>query len=215
MTRIEGSLTPEIYGHFVVKMALLIGDHGVAKAQMMGYIDHDLSERSCVDSNNVQLPAALLSRFDLLGRDNDFDITLVHSYRKPPVHRTVQNRAEDHSRPNTSDKVFVLVRELAGANKTVKISDVMKRCTTKGYRSASRARRRVCNRHPRPRCKLIVFAGDATITKNKSILLVDALRPPRLPLPRPVLLELTAALDPLPPRFPRPSRDVVGADGAV
>ncbi|XP_052563315.1 DNA replication licensing factor Mcm7-like [Culex pipiens pallens] len=34
-------------------------------------------------------------------------------------------------RPNTSDKVFVLVRELAGANKTVKISDVMKRCTTK------------------------------------------------------------------------------------
>uniref|UniRef100_A0A8D8F8S3 (northern house mosquito) hypothetical protein n=1 Tax=Culex pipiens TaxID=7175 RepID=A0A8D8F8S3_CULPI len=51
MTRIESSLTPEIYGHLVVKKALLIGDHGVAKAQMMGYIDHDLSERSCVDSN--------------------------------------------------------------------------------------------------------------------------------------------------------------------
>ncbi|XP_055612968.1 DNA replication licensing factor Mcm7 [Uranotaenia lowii] len=35
---------------------------------------------------------------------------------------------------NTSDKIFALVRELAGASKTVKISDVMERCTTKGYK---------------------------------------------------------------------------------
>lgn len=35
---------------------------------------------------------------------------------------------------NTSDKIFNLVRELAGSSKTVKISDVMERCTTKGYK---------------------------------------------------------------------------------
>ncbi|KAL9692561.1 hypothetical protein quinque_015740 [Culex quinquefasciatus] len=35
---------------------------------------------------------------------------------------------------NTTDKIFALVRELAGANTTVKISDVMERCTTKGYK---------------------------------------------------------------------------------
>ncbi|XP_038120733.1 DNA replication licensing factor Mcm7 [Culex quinquefasciatus] len=145
MTRIESSLTPEIYGHLVVKKALLIGDHGVRTAVRT----HVASFKQ-----KVQLPAALLSRFDLLGRDNDLrlakHITLVHSYRKPPVHRTVQNRAEDHSHPNTSDKVFVLVRELAGANKTVKISDVMKRCTTKGYRSASRARSTPASRNMNP-----------------------------------------------------------------
>ncbi|XP_065079085.1 DNA replication licensing factor Mcm7 [Ochlerotatus camptorhynchus] len=35
---------------------------------------------------------------------------------------------------NTSDKIFALVRELAGSSKTVKISDVLERCTTKGYK---------------------------------------------------------------------------------
>ncbi|XP_058828306.1 DNA replication licensing factor Mcm7 [Topomyia yanbarensis] len=35
---------------------------------------------------------------------------------------------------NTSDKIFALIRELAGASKTVKISDVAERCTTKGYK---------------------------------------------------------------------------------
>lgn len=35
---------------------------------------------------------------------------------------------------NTSDKIFALIRELAGASKTVKVSDVMERCTTKGYK---------------------------------------------------------------------------------
>ncbi|XP_052564383.1 uncharacterized protein LOC128093026 [Culex pipiens pallens] len=62
MTRIESSLTPEIYGHLVVKKALLIGDHGVAKAQMMGYIDHHLSERSCVERTAVRTHVASSSR---------------------------------------------------------------------------------------------------------------------------------------------------------
>lgn len=36
--------------------------------------------------------------------------------------------------PNTSDKIFAVVRELAGINNTVKIADVMDRCTTKGFK---------------------------------------------------------------------------------
>lgn len=35
---------------------------------------------------------------------------------------------------NTSDRIFAVIRELAGNQKTVKISDVMDRCTTKGYK---------------------------------------------------------------------------------
>lgn len=35
---------------------------------------------------------------------------------------------------NTSDRIFAVIRELAGSQKTVKISDVVDRCTTKGYK---------------------------------------------------------------------------------
>lgn len=35
--------------------------------------------------------------------------------------------------PNTSDKIYTLIRDLAGDHKTVKFSDIMERCTTKGY----------------------------------------------------------------------------------
>lgn len=48
-----------------------------------------------------------------------------------------------HSVLNTSDKIFALMRKLVGAIKTVKISDVMKRCTTKGYKLTSRIRVRL------------------------------------------------------------------------
>ncbi|XP_052566487.1 DNA replication licensing factor Mcm7-like [Culex pipiens pallens] len=86
MTRIESSLTPEIYGHLVVKKALLIGDHGVAKAQMMGYIDHDLSERSCVDSSvrPLQLTPRQSGPQHLRLAKH---ITFVHSYGKLPLSR--------------------------------------------------------------------------------------------------------------------------------
>lgn len=36
--------------------------------------------------------------------------------------------------PNTSDRIFAIVRELAGSGKAVKIADIMDRCTTKGFK---------------------------------------------------------------------------------
>lgn len=33
----------------------------------------------------------------------------------------------------TSDIIFDLTRELAGHNQTIKVSDIMEKCTTKGY----------------------------------------------------------------------------------
>lgn len=35
---------------------------------------------------------------------------------------------------NVSDKIFALIRELAGGNKAVRVPEVMERCTTKGYK---------------------------------------------------------------------------------
>jgi DNA replication licensing factor MCM7 len=48
------------------------------------------------------------------------------------------NQTQEHIRKNnihnTSDRIFGIIRELAGTMKTVKFSDVMDRCTTKGYK---------------------------------------------------------------------------------
>lgn len=35
---------------------------------------------------------------------------------------------------NIADKIFTVIRDLAGDSKTVKLADVMDRCTNKGYK---------------------------------------------------------------------------------
>uniref|UniRef100_A0A1B0FC91 DNA replication licensing factor MCM7 n=1 Tax=Glossina morsitans morsitans TaxID=37546 RepID=A0A1B0FC91_GLOMM len=125
--RLATSLAPEIYGHVDVKKALLLllvggvdkrpdgmkirgniniclmGDPGVAKSQLLSYISPAnpafgrYNPKRTVEQN-IQLPAALLSRFDLLwlmqdrpDRDNDLrlakHITYVHSHSKQPPSR--------------------------------------------------------------------------------------------------------------------------------
>ncbi|EDW69131.1 DNA replication licensing factor Mcm7 [Drosophila virilis] len=47
------------------------------------------------------------------------------------------NQIHEHQKghvPNTSDRIFAIVRELAGSGKAVKIADIMDRCTTKGFK---------------------------------------------------------------------------------
>nr|CAD7269117.1 unnamed protein product [Timema shepardi] len=46
------------------------------------------------------------------------------------------NQTEDRMvRPQGAvDKIFSVIRDLAGENKTVKLSEVMERCTSKGYK---------------------------------------------------------------------------------
>uniref|UniRef100_A0A1A9W3H0 DNA replication licensing factor MCM7 n=1 Tax=Glossina brevipalpis TaxID=37001 RepID=A0A1A9W3H0_9MUSC len=47
------------------------------------------------------------------------------------------NQIHEHQKsrvPNTSDKIFAVVRELAGNSNTVKIADIMDRCATKGFK---------------------------------------------------------------------------------
>lgn len=39
-----------------------------------------------------------------------------------------------YSVPNTSDKIYALIRDLAGDQKTVKFTDIMERCTQKGFK---------------------------------------------------------------------------------
>lgn len=41
---------------------------------------------------------------------------------------------EIYRQQNTSDKIYALIREVARDMRTVKVSDVMDRCTTKGFK---------------------------------------------------------------------------------
>ncbi|BFF97938.1 DNA replication licensing factor Mcm7 [Drosophila madeirensis] len=47
------------------------------------------------------------------------------------------NQTHEHQKghvPNTSDRIFAIVRELAGSGKSVRIGDIMDRCMTKGFK---------------------------------------------------------------------------------
>ncbi|KAF2352439.1 hypothetical protein FHG87_016806 [Trinorchestia longiramus] len=46
------------------------------------------------------------------------------------------NHMDDRTgRPQTvTDKIFTLIREVAGDNKVVQMSDILERCTSKGYK---------------------------------------------------------------------------------
>ncbi|XP_074927421.1 DNA replication licensing factor MCM7 [Chelonoidis abingdonii] len=98
---------------------------------------------------NVQLPAALLSRFDLLwliqdrpDRDNDLrlaqHITYVHQHsRQPPC--AFQQLDMKLMRPQrAADVIFAAVRELAGGagGRSVRYAEAEQRCVSKGFTPA-------------------------------------------------------------------------------
>ncbi|XP_055374090.1 DNA replication licensing factor Mcm7 [Condylostylus longicornis] len=76
-----------------------------------------------------------LARLRLAEKVEKDDVT--EALRLLAMSKDSLNQIHEYQRghiPNTSDKIFALIRELAGSSKTVKISDVMERCTTKGYK---------------------------------------------------------------------------------
>ncbi|EDS42219.1 conserved hypothetical protein [Culex quinquefasciatus] len=73
-----------------------------------------------------------------LSRIKSLDMSLIRGWTFPTDGRASYMSSLSTSSglgiQNTSDKIFALVRRLAGASNTVKVSDVMERCTTKGYK---------------------------------------------------------------------------------
>ncbi|ERL94088.1 hypothetical protein D910_11370 [Dendroctonus ponderosae] len=50
---------------------------------------------------------------------------------KDSLNQTFENKG--YRPPNVNDKIFAIIRELAGSEKTVKVSDVLEKCASKGY----------------------------------------------------------------------------------
>ncbi|KAL5290037.1 MCM7 family protein [Megaselia abdita] len=76
-----------------------------------------------------------LARLRLSDRVDKDDV--AEALRLLEMSKDSLNQTHEHHTghvPNTSDKIFALVRELAGADKMVRLIDVMERCTTKGFK---------------------------------------------------------------------------------
>ena len=56
-------------------------------------------------------------------------IILFYVIKKKLINSDFLYRAQ-----NVTDKIYSVIRELAGDSKTVKMADVMERCTSKGYK---------------------------------------------------------------------------------
>ncbi|XP_055530980.1 DNA replication licensing factor Mcm7 [Wyeomyia smithii] len=89
------------------------------------------SARNLLGILRLATALARLRLADEVDKDDVLEALRLLEMSKDSLNQTEQKTTHVQ---NTSDKIFALVRELAGASKTVKISDVMERCTTKGYK---------------------------------------------------------------------------------
>lgn len=91
------------------------------------------SPRNLLGILRLATALARLRLADAVEKDDVSEALRLLEMSKDSLNQTAQDQRRTHI-PNTSDKIFALVRELAGQSKTVKISDVMDRCTTKGFK---------------------------------------------------------------------------------
>lgn len=91
------------------------------------------SPRNLLGILRLATALARLRLADNVEKDDVSEALRLLEMSKDSLNQTAQDQRRTHI-PNTSDKIFALVRELAGQSKTVKISDVMDRCTTKGFK---------------------------------------------------------------------------------
>ncbi|XP_063701865.1 DNA replication licensing factor Mcm7 [Culicoides brevitarsis] len=91
------------------------------------------SPRNLLGILRLATALARLRLADAVEKDDVSEALRLLEMSKDSLNQTTTNERRTHI-PNTSDKIFALVRELAGQSKTVKVSEVMDRCTTKGFK---------------------------------------------------------------------------------
>lgn len=90
------------------------------------------SARNLLGILRLSTALARLRLSDLVDKNDVSEALRLLEMSKDSLNQ-VQDQRMTHV-PNTSDKIYALIRDLAGERKTVKISDIMERCTTKGYK---------------------------------------------------------------------------------
>lgn len=91
------------------------------------------SARNLLGILRLSTALARLRLSDIVEKDD-----VAEALRLLEMSKDSLNQIHEHQRghiPNTSDKIFAIVRELAGMNHTLNIDDIMDRCTTKGFKA--------------------------------------------------------------------------------
>lgn len=90
------------------------------------------SPRNLLGILRLSTALARLRLADTVERDDVAEALRLLEMSKDSLNQ-IQDQRRTHI-PNTSDKIFALVRELAGTSKTVKMSEIMDRCISKGFK---------------------------------------------------------------------------------
>ncbi|KAH1005992.1 hypothetical protein HUJ04_006879 [Dendroctonus ponderosae] len=77
----------------------------------------------------LRLSTALLS--NVVEKADVNEAIRLMEMSKDSLNQTFENKG--YRPPNVNDKIFAIIRELAGSEKTVKVSDVLEKCASKGY----------------------------------------------------------------------------------
>ncbi|XP_055624873.1 DNA replication licensing factor Mcm7 [Toxorhynchites rutilus septentrionalis] len=89
------------------------------------------SARNLLGILRLSTALARLRLADQVEKDDVLEALRLLEMSKDSLNQTEQKITHVQNR---SDKIFALIRELAGANETVKISDIMERCIAKGHK---------------------------------------------------------------------------------
>ncbi|KAJ8920651.1 hypothetical protein NQ315_004790 [Exocentrus adspersus] len=89
------------------------------------------SARNLLGILRLSTALARLRLSNVVEKDDVNEAIRLMEMSKDSLNHTFENRGQRP--PNVHDKIFAIIRELAGENKTIKVSDVLEKCANKGY----------------------------------------------------------------------------------
>nr|XP_022912267.1 DNA replication licensing factor Mcm7-like [Onthophagus taurus] len=89
------------------------------------------SARNLLGILRLSTALARLRLSDVVEKDDVNEAIRLMAMSKDSLNHSIENKG---TRPmNVNDKIFAIIGELAGDNKTVKVSDILEKCASKGY----------------------------------------------------------------------------------
>lgn len=89
------------------------------------------SARNLLGILRLSTALAKLRLSNTVEKDDVNEAIRLMEMSKDSLNNTFENKG--HRAPNVNDKIFAIVRELAGDKKIVKVADVVEKCSGKGY----------------------------------------------------------------------------------
>ncbi|KAF7284013.1 hypothetical protein GWI33_022635 [Rhynchophorus ferrugineus] len=89
------------------------------------------SARNLLGILRLSTALARLRLSNIVEKDDVNEAIRLMEMSKDSLNQTIDTKG--YRPPNVNDKIFAVIRELAGNDKTVKVSDILEKCASKGY----------------------------------------------------------------------------------